>query len=210
MPPSADWINPFLSLTAPRETTSLVSKQLTFHEFGRDRAAIDRYEGSIAPRSRLVDEFCDQFLTGARLTEDVHGSLAARDAADHFAHVLHGEGRSQQAGSEDAGVAVEAPRHLDRGRHQLSQSSQIERLRYEVERAELQRTNRSLHIAMCSDDGNRDAGRVLLHPLDQIQAVAVRKLHIREAQFEILGLEQALGRRPHCRPCADSNPFAAT
>ena len=37
-------------------------------------------------------------------------------------------------------------------------------------------------------------GGILLHPFDQIQAIAVRQLHVGQAQIEPLGLEQPLRR----------------
>ena len=80
------------------EAAALVPEELAFHQLRWNRAAIDRYERAIAARAGFVNEFRDQFLAGPGFPENVHGSLAACDARDHFAQVLHG-GRGCRAGA---------------------------------------------------------------------------------------------------------------
>ena len=87
------------------EAAALVPEELAFHELGGNGAAIDRDERAVAARAGLVNEFRHQFLAGARLAENMHGRLAARDARNHLAQVLHGGGGAEQAGAEYAGVA---------------------------------------------------------------------------------------------------------
>jgi hypothetical protein len=58
-----------------------------------------------------------------------------------------------------------------------------------------ERAHRGFHVAVGGDHGDRHAGRVLLNPFDQIQAVAVGQLHVGQAQVEPLGLEHALRGR---------------
>src|SRR6185503_604540 len=44
----------------------LVTEELAFHELGRDCAAVDRYEWSLAPRARLVNHARDELFARAR------------------------------------------------------------------------------------------------------------------------------------------------
>ena len=77
---------------------------------------------------------------------------------------------------------------LDGGRDQFAQTREIQGLGDEIEGAQFERAHGGLHIAMCGDHGHRYARRVLLHPLDQLQAIAVGQLHVGQAQIEALGL----------------------
>ncbi len=70
---------------------------------------------------------------------------------------------------------------------------QVERLGNEIEGAELQGLHRRLDVAVRRDHGHRHAGRVHLHPLDELESVAVRQPHVRQAQVEFLRSEQVLG-----------------
>ena len=99
-------------------------------------------------------------------------------------------------------VRVDAPRvrrlrELERGGDDAAQDAEVERLRDEIERAELQRAHRGLDVAVRGDDGAGHAGAVRRHPFEQVEAVAVRQAHVGQAQVEALGLEQLLcaGRR---------------
>ena len=101
----------------------------------------------------------------------MHRRLAARDARDHFAHVLHGGGGSEQPRTEYAGIGASLRvRQLDGGRHQLAQTRKIQRLGDEIECAQFQRAHGGLHVAMGGDHRDRNAGGVLLHPFHQFQA----------------------------------------
>ena len=88
------------------KAAALMAEEFAFHEFRGNGAAIDRYEGAIAPRAGFMNEFRHQFLAGAGFPENVYRRLAARDAADHFAQVLHGGRSSEQAGTKHTGVAI--------------------------------------------------------------------------------------------------------
>ena len=90
MPPSALWIRPRLSADGARKAALLVAEQLALHEFGRNGAAVDRYERAFAPGARRVNQLRNQFLAGAGLAEDVHGRLTARHFLDHLAQPRHG------------------------------------------------------------------------------------------------------------------------
>src|ERR1700722_1236530 len=72
------------------EAAAFVTEQLAFHEFRRDGAAIYGNKRSIPPRSGLMDQFRHEFLPGPRFSENMNRGLAAGDARNHIAHVLHG------------------------------------------------------------------------------------------------------------------------
>src|SRR6202011_5770550 len=79
------------------EAAALVAKQLAFHQLGRNCTAVDGDEGSVAARAALVHQACDQFFARTRLSIDVHRSLAAGDAGDHLAQLLHRSGAANEA-----------------------------------------------------------------------------------------------------------------
>ena len=82
---------------------------------------------------------------------------------------------------------------------QFAQAGEIERLGDEIEGAEFERAHGGFHVAVRGDHRDRHARGVLLHPLDQIQPVAVGQLHVGQTQIEALGLEQPLrGARRLC------------
>ena len=190
------------------EAAALVAEQLAFHELGGNRPAIDRHERAVAPRPGLVNEFRHQFLARAGLAENMYRRLAARDARDHLAQMLHGGRRAEQAGAEYAGVGLVGVRQLDGGGDQFAQTREIERLGDEIEGAQLERAHRSFHVAMRGDHRDGYARRVLLNPLDEIQAVAVGELHVGQAQIEPLRLEHALRRGDAVRGARTQDPCA--
>jgi hypothetical protein len=48
-----------------------MAEELAFHQFGRYRAAVDRYERALGTWSRIVDQSCHEFLSGARFARDM-------------------------------------------------------------------------------------------------------------------------------------------
>ncbi len=120
---------------------------------------------------------------------------------NHFAQVLHGRRSAEQARTKHAGIASLVPDNLMAASHQFAQTRKIKWLGDEIKGAQFERAHRSLHIAVSGDHRDRYGRCVLLHPLDQLQAVAVGKLHIGQAQIELLGFEQAL-RRGHGVRCS--------
>ncbi len=89
-----------------RKTAAFVAKELALHEFGGNCAAIDRYERAIPARAGLMNEFRHQLLAGAGFAGNMHRRLAASDAGDHFAQLVHGGRCTKQAGTKYAGVAI--------------------------------------------------------------------------------------------------------
>ena len=73
--------------------------------------------------------------------------------------------------------------------------AEIERLRNEIERAELEGAHRGFDIAMRGDHGARNARAVRPHPFEQIESITVGQPHVRQAQIERVGLEQFLRGR---------------
>ena len=128
---------PLLVAHRAGEAAALVTEELAFHEFGGNRAAIDRHERAVAARAGFMNEFRHQFLAGAGFAENMYRRLAARDARNHFAQVLHGRRGAEQAGAEYAGVGVVGVRKLDGGGHQFAQTRKVQGLGDEIEGAQL-------------------------------------------------------------------------
>src|SRR5450432_1971577 len=86
---------PFFIADRTCKTAAFVTEQFTFHELRRDCTTIDWYKRAVTTRPGFMNEFCDKFFSCAGFAKNVYGCLAACDARDHFAHVLHRRGRSQ-------------------------------------------------------------------------------------------------------------------
>ena len=75
----------------------------------------------------------------------------------------------------------------------IPQITEVQRFGNEVEGTELERLHSRFDVAMGSNNGYRDAGRVDLHPFDKFQAVTVGQPHIRETDIELVFAQQCLG-----------------
>ena len=71
-----------------RESALLVAKELTLHQVLWDRAAVDRHEGPLAPRSLAVNETSGELFSAPGLACEVDRSLAACELLDLRAHLL--------------------------------------------------------------------------------------------------------------------------
>jgi hypothetical protein len=89
-----------------------------------------------------------------------------------------------------AGVA-----EAQRGGDQPAQRAEVDRLRDEVERAELERPHRRLDVAVRRDHRHRHARAVRLYPLDEVEPVAVGQAHVGEHEAVALPAELADGAR---------------
>ena len=151
----------------------LVPEELALHQLARYRAAIDRHERTVTPRPGIVDHDRDQFLAGPRLAANVDRRLAAGDLGNQVAHRLHGHGVADQVGVgvfiAGRSVAAQAQRRF----YHFAQAIEVQRLRYEIECARLERPDRGLDIAVRRDYRHRRIRRLFLHPFDQVQAAAV-------------------------------------
>ena len=76
----------------------------------------------IAAWAGFVNELGHQLLSRSGFSEDMNRRLAASDARDHFAHMLHGLRGSEQARTEYAGVGVLVIGQPDCGGHQFAQT----------------------------------------------------------------------------------------
>jgi hypothetical protein len=124
----------------------------------------------------------------------VHGRLAACDFRDHLPQLLHrlrlaeqleGSGRDHRLRHvvRLAVVITQLQRRCD----QLAQRREIERLRDEIERAELERPHGRFDVAVRRDHGDGNAGPVMLDPLHDAEAVAVRQPHVGEHEVKAFG-----------------------
>src|SRR5690606_25172991 len=111
----------------------------------------------------VVDQPCNELLAGARFPGNVYGRLTACDARDHLPQRLHYLRVADEARTAYRQVAI-AFTELDGARDELAQHPEVERLRDKVERAELERAHRGLHVAVGRDHRDRYQRLVLLDP----------------------------------------------
>ncbi|MDT4871584.1 hypothetical protein FQZ97_1067200 [compost metagenome] len=67
------------------EAAFAMTEKLAFHQFRRNRSAVDRNERLVGPRAAVMDQSGHQFLAAAGFATDVHRGLAARQFVDLFA-----------------------------------------------------------------------------------------------------------------------------
>ena len=139
-----------------------------------------------------MDHARDQLLAGAGLTADVHRCLAAGDAPDHLAQLLHDRRAAEQSRRRQCrrGVPSATRGKLDRAADELAQHAEVERLGYEIEGAELQCAHRRLDIAVCRDHRHRHVGAVFLDPGHEVEPVPIGQAHVGQAQVEVLVLDE--------------------
>ena len=78
---------------------------------------------------------------------------------------------------------------------ELAQGGEVERLGDEVERAELERADGGLDVAVRRDHGHRDPGAVRLDPLDELEPVAVGQPHVGQHEVVAFATEAFHGGR---------------
>ena len=79
---------------------------------------------------------------------------------------------------------------LQRVADDVAQVVEVQRLRNEIECAELQGLHGRLDVAVRGYHRDRHAGRVGLHPFDQFEAVAVGQAHVGQADIEFAVFER--------------------
>ena len=80
----------YLVLVGAGKTAPGVTEQFTFHQLGRNGAAVDRNERAGSPRPVVVNEPGHHFLAAARLAVDMHRGLAARQLGYLAAQLPYG------------------------------------------------------------------------------------------------------------------------
>ncbi len=166
-----------------------MAEEFAFHELGRNRATVDRHKGRFGARPAVVDHAGNEFLAGARLTRDVHRRLRLRHLADHLPEVVHALRFAEQLRAARLARRSNPKRVLDDG----AQVAKVQRLGNEIESAELESLYGRLDVAVRSDDGNRYARCVRLHPLNELQPIAVGQAHVGQADIEVVLAQQSLG-----------------
>ncbi len=173
------------------EAAFAMTEEFAFHEFGRNGAAVHRYERFVDARTLLVDQPRYKLLAAARLTADVDRRLAAGQLADLTAQGTHCQRVAQQAVVDAArGLrAGQAQRAID----QLAQPAQVDRLGHKVESSGLQRVDRGVQVAVGSDHRHRHVGVAVLYVLHQLKAIAVRQTHVGQAHVERFAGQPVVG-----------------
>ena len=135
-----------------------------------------------------MDEACNDLLARARLAMNEDRRLIARELFGLRTQVPKGGRVADQAtiaGHARTGTRPQLEGVID----QLTQHLEFDRLGDEVERAQLERTNRRVYAAKGGDHRHRQARKMLLNVLDQIEPIAVRQAHVGQAQTIALALE---------------------
>jgi hypothetical protein len=143
-------------------------------------------------RAGVVDQARHELLAGAGVAHDMHRRLAARDLGDHGAQAVHGR-RAAEQGAGAVGPGVPRGAQLEGGGDQLPEVLDLDRLGDEVVGAELERAHGRLDVAVGRDDRDRDAGRVALHPLHELEPVAVGQAHVGQAEMKVRRLQLVAG-----------------
>ena len=174
------------------EAAFFVAEKLAFHQFGRDRAAVDRHKRAGGARAFVVDGACHQFFADARLAGDVHGGLAAGDLGQGGAQFGHGRRLAQQAcghaASRCCGLAgVAAGRawlaaKFQRVLNKAAQHGEVHRLADKIEGTGFQCANCGFLVAESGDHRHRGVRVELGDLLDQFNPGAVGQAHIGQAE----------------------------
>src|SRR5207253_3049198 len=67
-----------------------------FHQVRRERATLDRQEGTAAAPAHLVQRARSELLAAAAFARQQHGDAGGRDALDLLEHLPHRLGAAQQ------------------------------------------------------------------------------------------------------------------
>ena len=123
-----------------------------------------------------MQQAADDLLARARCTGDQHPAAGRRDALDLLAQLVDRRGGADQiefaAGAQfQLGILAPQQRRLDRPGDDEQQPVGFERLLDEVIGAALDRRDGSLDVAMAGDHHHRQLGVLLLHAVEQLQAV---------------------------------------
>jgi hypothetical protein len=135
-----------------------------------------------------VDEARGELLAAARLAEDVHRCLRARELADQLAHV-----HERRARAEELAVGrVDALGKRERRFDERAQLLEAHRLRHVVERAGLERCDRVVGAAVGGDHRHRHLLGQGADVAYEVEAVAVAEAHVGEAKLVMLVLQPLL------------------
>ena len=162
------------------EGAALVTEELALDQALGNSRAVDRNEGTAAPRSVLVDGAGRQLLAGAALAADQHRGARLRHAPDGVEDLLHGVARPEQVSATLASLHPGAQAHdlaLERAPlEQLAdldaQRPDLEGLGHVIRRAALHRLHRRRDRVGA---GKHDHGRCLGCAADlgeQVEAAA--------------------------------------
>src|SRR5690554_6002261 len=69
-----------------------MTKKLTLHQLGRNRAAVNRNKRLSGPRAKVMNKFGSQLFTGAGVTTDHHRCLTSSQLSDHGFNLIDGFG----------------------------------------------------------------------------------------------------------------------
>jgi hypothetical protein len=189
VPPSADWMSPFLSLTAPVKLPRLCPKSsLSMSSVG----IAPQFTGTKGPSRRGPLSWIS-FATNSLPVPDspkmCTGAWLRATRAIISRSLLHGGGVPSRRGPKRWCRAFRVPVSL-MALPPTWRRPQVERLRDEVESAELQRAYRGLHVAVRGDHRDRHVGRFCWIHATSSRPSPSGRLHVGQTQIELLGLEQ--------------------
>ena len=172
VPPSACSNRPRRSACAPVNDAALVAEELGLEQILRDRRGVDRDERLGGARAVPMQCARDQFLAGARFAGDEHRGVGLRQPADRTKNFLHRRGLPQHLGVGRAASAARQRVGVSRARpaDQRQRLVDIERLGQVLERAALERGDRTVEVGIRGHDDHRDLRMLRLDLGEQLDA----------------------------------------
>ncbi len=169
-----------------------VAEQLRFEQCFGNRAAVERDEPIVAPRTVVVQRPGRELLAGAGLAGDQHGARGRRDGFQQVIEIAHHPARADQPVDAIAlfelraqvGVLGPQPPLLERRAEHVQQRVELERLGDEVGGALLDRVHRVLHGAEAGDHDRDDVRVALERRVQDVTPIDAREPQIGEQDVE--------------------------
>src|SRR5690606_10478825 len=183
------------------EGTLLVAEELALEQRLAQRAAVHRDERLVLARTVVVDGARDEFLAGARLPLDQHAGAGGGNLPRHLEDALHGRRTADDVVEAVALVDLAAQvlvlalefALLEDTADQHAEFLEVHRLHEVVERAELHGLDGRLHRAVPGEHHKLGLGVFIADVLEQLHAVHLGHLEVRQDQVHGLIAEQQEG-----------------
>jgi len=196
-----------------RKRALLVTEQFRLDERIGQGRHVDRHEGMLGARTRVVNGTRQHLFAGTALASDQDRGTARRgpgDGVDGLGHPRVGgvEARKPVPGRElfaERFVLGNQRPAFERSRDQHLEFIEVDGLGQVIRRPAFHGVNSGRHGPECCHHDDRDLGIDAPQPIEQGQAVLVRHAEVREDQVERAGRRQLeglvdAGRRQHHHP----------
>src|SRR5690606_7464329 len=186
-----------LLVNGASEGALLVTEELVLEDLAGEGAAVDRDEGALLAGRLLVDRAGDELLAGPALPHDQHAGTGGGDGLDDGVDLPHLLGLPEHLAV--AGEALEAPLELAVGRLDLVlvqgpgderlEAVEVQRLGQVVVGAAAHRLDGRRDRALPRDDDDLTIDALLAHAGEELEAVELGHLEVREDEAEVAGLD---------------------